>query len=272
MYGIKKFVGFPAMNFGRTLVVLFQLLPLVLGDRVCGITKKEINLSGKKRKRRSIQIKVDLYEVCISGIIYCLLFYFPTILTSFFPRHISGISLTRGKKSRKYWPQGFESEANKATYEWWRAKLLIDGFNAACKNIAASFIKVGDESTSAIRFRMPAKGNLPHLSYIFRNPEPLGKDFKTVACYVTGSLLLIGVQRGKEGMNHSKYQKEIGATTDCTKIMMEETKGIGQKSIKGGTKDCFLFYSWFASKNAEEYEMKFGAKLIGTVKKNTKGF
>ena len=44
---------------------------------------------------------------------------------------------------------------------------LIDGFNAECKNIAASFLKVGDESMSAIRFRTTAKGNLPHLSYIF---------------------------------------------------------------------------------------------------------
>ena len=51
-------------------------------------------------------------------------------------------------------------------------------------------------------------------------------------------------------MKHSKYYKELGATAACTKIMMEATKGIGQKSIKGGTKDCFLFDSWFASKKA----------------------
>ena len=67
---------------------------------------------------------------------------------------ISGISLTRGKEFRKYFPQGFESEADKATYEWWRSKLLIDGFNAACKNIAASFLKVGDEYMSAICFQL----------------------------------------------------------------------------------------------------------------------
>ena len=40
MYGIEKFVGFPAMNFGRTLVVSFQLLTLVLGGRGCGIRKR----------------------------------------------------------------------------------------------------------------------------------------------------------------------------------------------------------------------------------------
>ena len=53
--------------------------------------------------------------------------------------------------------------------------------------------------------------------------------------------------------------------------MMEETKGIGQKSKKGGAKDFFLFDSWFASKKAAEAAMEFGAELIGMVKKNTKG-
>ena len=73
--------------------------------------------------------------------------------------------------------------------------------------------EVGDESMSAIWFRTTAKGYLPHLSYIFRNLEPLGTEFKTVACSVTGDLLFIEVQRGKEGMKDSRYQKEIGATT-----------------------------------------------------------
>ena len=53
-------------------------------------------------------------------------------------------------------------------------------------NIATSYMEVGDDSTSAIRFRIKEKGNLPHLSYIFRKPEPLGTEFKTVSCYVTG--------------------------------------------------------------------------------------
>ena len=75
--------------------------------------------------------------------------------------------------------------------------MLIDGFNAACENIAASFLKVGEESMSAIIFRTTANGNLPHLSYIIRKPEPLEKEFKTVACSVTGELIFIDVQRGK---------------------------------------------------------------------------
>ena len=54
--------------------------------------------------------------------------------------------------------------------------------------------------------------------------------------------------------------------------MMAATKGIGQKSIKGGTNDCFLFDSWFASKKAAESAIEMGAELIGMVKTNTKGF
>ena len=43
MDGIEKFGGFQSMNFGRTMVVSFQLLHLVLRVKVCG-----------KRNRRKI--------------------------------------------------------------------------------------------------------------------------------------------------------------------------------------------------------------------------
>ena len=56
-------------------------------------------------------------------------------------------------------------------------------------------------------------------------------------------------------MKHSTYQKELGATAACTKRMMEETKEIGQNSIRGGKKDYFLFDGWFASKKAAEAVM-----------------
>ena len=81
--------------------------------------------------------------------------------------------------------------------QWRREKLLIDGFNATCNNVAASSLKVGDESMSTIIFGAMAKGNLPHLSYIFRKPEPLGTEFKTVACSIIGTLLFIEFQRVK---------------------------------------------------------------------------
>ena len=82
--------------------------------------------------------------------------------------------------------------------------MLIDGFNTECKNISASSLKVGYESMSEISFRTTAKGDLSHLSCILRKPEPLGTEFKIATFYVTGALLFIEVQRGKEGTNNSK--------------------------------------------------------------------
>ena len=66
----RKIVGFPEMSFGITLVVSFQLLPLVLGDQGCRRRDKGKKISGKKSKRRSIWIKFDLYEFCLYYIIY----------------------------------------------------------------------------------------------------------------------------------------------------------------------------------------------------------
>ena len=96
-------------------------------------------------------------------------------------------------------------EEEKETDEWWRGEFLIDGFNTACKNIYASFLKVGDESISAIRFQTTEKGNLPHLYYIFRKPEPLGTDFNKFDCSVTGSLLLIVVHIGKDPVTEQSW-------------------------------------------------------------------
>ena len=80
------------------------------------------------------------------------------------------------------------------TYEWWSPKLLIYGFNGVCKNIAVSYLKVGGESMSAICSQTTAKGNLPHLSYIFHKPKHIGTEIKTGVWYVTGSLLLVEVK------------------------------------------------------------------------------
>ena len=113
--------------------------------------------------------------------------------------------------------------------------MLIDGFNESRNNIAASYLKAGGESMSAIRFRTMTLGNLSHLSYVFCKPKQLGTEFKTVVCYVKGSLLLVEVKRGKEGMNSRIYHLHLVATTACTKRVTEAAKGVGQRDIKGAT-------------------------------------
>ena len=53
--------------------------------------------------------------------------------------------------------------------------MLIYGFNTACKNIAASFLKVGDESMGAIRFRTAEKRELTSLVLYFPQARTNGK-------------------------------------------------------------------------------------------------
>ena len=74
---------------------------------------------------------------------------------------------------------------------------------------------------SVIQFHTKLKGDLPQLSYIFRNPEPLGMEFKTVGCYITGSLIFVDIQQGNMGMKLSRYHLELGTTAASTKIFMK---------------------------------------------------
>jgi hypothetical protein len=73
---------------------------------------------------------------------------------------------------------------------WHMIMLMVDGYN---KNrhewVAASVRKVLDESMSAWCPQTTKTGGLPHLSFILRKPEPLGTEFKVIACAVTGMLL-----------------------------------------------------------------------------------
>ena len=125
---------------------------------------------------------------------------------------------------------------------------------------------------SAILFRTTLKGNLPHLYYILRKMEPLGMDFNTVDCYVTGYLVLLDIQQGKGGTKSSWYHLELGATAACIKILMEETKGLGNRSLKRSTRDFSLFDSWFLPKKAAKAAASIGVDFIGIVKTNTKVF
>ena len=71
--------------------------------------------------------------------------------------------------------------------------MLIYGFNDAFKNKHASYLRVGDDTMSAIHFQTIVNENLPHLSYIFRNPESMGMEFKTAAYSVTEEFLSVEI-------------------------------------------------------------------------------
>ena len=56
---------------------------------------KDWNISGKKRKRSSIQLKVDLYEVCAS-LFQIVIYYYYFYTNTYFPSVILVASLTLG--------------------------------------------------------------------------------------------------------------------------------------------------------------------------------
>ena len=81
--------------------------------------------------------------------------------------------------------------------------------------------KVLDESMSAWSPRKDKYGGLPHISYIFRKPKPLGTEFKCIVDADTGVLLRLEVQEGKEQMEKQAHFGELGATAACVKRLSE---------------------------------------------------
>ena len=60
-------------------------------------------------------------------------------------------------------------------------------------------------------------------------------------------------------MNSSRYHLELVSTAEYTTILMEETKGMGKRGLKGLTRDLTLFGGWFSPKKAAEADAYIGA-------------
>ena len=82
--GYKKVRQFSSSEFWKNICGLVSDPTFGLGGSRLWEKEEEIKISGKKSKRRSISINVDLYDFCLSYIVYCLLFYFMTTLTTFY--------------------------------------------------------------------------------------------------------------------------------------------------------------------------------------------
>ena len=80
----QKFRPFSSNELWKNIRCLVSDPTFGLGGLRLWEKEEDINIIGNKRKRLSIRKNIDLYEVCLSYIIYCLLFYFMTILIPFF--------------------------------------------------------------------------------------------------------------------------------------------------------------------------------------------
>ena len=79
---------------------------------------------------------------------------------------------------------------------------------------------------SAFRPRTTKTGGLPTISFILQKPEDLGAELKIVVCAVTGVILSIEIQRGKEAMREARHSARIGCTAACTLRGVEQAEHI----------------------------------------------
>ena len=63
-------------------------------------------------------------------------------------------------------------------------------------------------------------------------------------------------------MKLNRHHLELSAMSACTNILMEETKGLGQKACKGSRRGCFMFESCLLSKKSAEEAISIGVDLI----------
>lgn len=173
---------------------------------------------------------------------------------------------------RHYMSYVFCDPKAKGEDDWWQVIGGINAFNENRKRtVCSSALKVLDESMSAFKPRTTKTGNLPHLSYIFRKPEPLGTEFKVTACAETRILLHLELQRGSKAMGCYKYQNEYKATAACVLRMSEETERRRNKSDINQEhfdvpKQTWLGDSWFTSVGAVTAMAKAGRHYIGVLK------
>ena len=105
---------------------------------------------------------------------------------------------------------------------------LFGGVNESHRKITSGVEKEADKSMISIRFWTNPKGDLPHYSYIFRNTEPFGTEFKNAACSRLGTMLYLETKKGKEAIETSEFQQDIGGNMACMKILTRGKKCCGK--------------------------------------------
>ena len=184
----------------------------------------------------------------------------------------------RFKAIRSVMPWLFADMDKEGTDPWFQITKGIEGFNRnRMEKVWASFTKVVDESISAFRPRTTKHGNLPHLSWVLRKPEPLGTEFKVVADSETGMLLHLELMRGKhKGMEDLKYAKQYKATCATVVRLQEATARTTNVDRKGDThaipKETLMGDSWFTSVQAAIQVALRGGNYIGVLKTAYNGY
>ena len=250
---------------GNVLVVFYRQLHIGRKDASFGLKYPIVLISMKILNYEEMFMEPPIYikYVALTIVIFTYMLaielFYPTQLCSFhgcffeylpifLHLQVCGISLTRFKEFRKFWPCSFVDPLVKVTDDFWKIRGLIDGLNKLRRKIALGKEKTVDESISAIQFRTTPKGCLMRYFYTFRNPEPLGTEMKNVACSRLRKMLHLDIQNGKEDMKMSKFQNVLGGTTACMKRLAISNKGCGQLTSNNN----YFSYSWLSSVKTDE--------------------
>ena len=65
-------------------------------------------------------------------------------------------------------------------------------------------------------------GGLPNISYIMRKPQPLGTEFKNIVCGMSGLMLWLEIQEGKDRMRRKEFIR-LRATAACVMRGVNDT-------------------------------------------------
>ena len=91
---------------------------------------------------------------------------------------------------------------------------------------------------------------------------------KNLECSRLGMMLHLEIQKWKEAMDASEFQKDIGGTTACMNILAISNKGCGQRT----SNDTYFSSSWFSSVKTSEEVMAAGVDYCRRVKTIHEGF
>ena len=115
-------------------------------------------------------------------------------------------------------------------------------------------------------------GNLPHLSFIQRKPEPLGTEFKVAACGRTGIFLHLELQRGKAAMADAEYANIMLKTAACASRLIKNTRNCGrngedeEERKMSAQRDTYLGDAWFGSVDAVLAAASHDTNLVCVIK------
>ena len=129
-------------------------------------------------------------------------------------------------------------------------------------------LKILDEIMSAFKPQITKRGDLPHLTFIKRKPEPLGTEMKAAADTATRITLYLEIQKGKEVMENEEFTDICSKVTSaCTKRLVKYSSRKFQEIENEGLEytETWLGNAWFASVQTAIQVSEFG-HFIGPVK------